>query len=85
MNEPRVYQLVTYAPGFIKFRISGNLESDPAELIWADYNDGLWKLEINGEPSPLLFGPARTRRFTATSGDVVEMTYAGPLSRIWRR
>jgi len=85
-HKPFVYKLVTYTPGYIKFKISGDSETGGvSEFVWADYNDGLWNLEINGQPSTLTYGPARTRAFMATPGDVIEMTYAGPLSRLWRR
>jgi hypothetical protein len=81
-HTPRSYQLVTYTPGYIKLRISG--DSGKNQLIWADYNDSFWNLKINGQPSPLAYGPARLRTFTAASDDIIEMTYAGPLSRLWR-
>lgn len=83
-RRPGAYELVVYTPGFIKFRISGSQDTSESEYVWADYNDGLWKLKVNGQESPLTYGPARTRSFMAASGDVIEMTYAGPLSRLWR-
>lgn len=83
-HMPRDYKLVIYTPGYIKFTISGDSEKDVSEFIWADYNDGLWNLKINDQPSLLTYGPARTRAFMAASGDVIEMTYAGPISRFWR-
>jgi len=54
-------------------------------LIWADYNDGLWRLKINGEIQPFESAPARLRGFQARPGDQVEMSYLGPLSGLWRR
>lgn len=83
-HAPRAYELVTYTPGYIKFRISNDVEQSASQLVWTEYNDGFWNLKINGNPAPLGNGPAQFRTFAAASGDIVEMSYAGPLSRLWR-
>lgn len=83
-HAPAGYVLDTYSPGYIRVRIAEGIGNTPADFIWTEYNDGFWNLRVNGKAAPLVHGPARLRMFTATPGDVVEMTYKGPLSRMWR-
>jgi hypothetical protein len=83
-QEPYPYQLILYSPGAIKFKVLGNAIEKPVKLIWADYNDGFWRLKINGQPIEIQAGPAKTRIFEAKSGDTIEMRYLGPLSQLWR-
>jgi hypothetical protein len=79
------YTLKRYTPGYISFVVAGPDGGEPLALIWADYNDGLWRLKINGEIQPFESAPARLRGFQARPGDQVEMSYLGPLSGLWRR
>lgn len=81
---PLRYALTTYEPGSVKFTITDENLRNGDRVIWADYDDGFWTLKINGQAAALEPGPARLRTFSAKSGDEVEMTYAGPLSRWWR-
>lgn len=83
-HAPRPYELVIHTPGYVKLKIGNEAEQASVQHIWAEHDDGLWRLKINGMPSSFSYGPAHMRSFTAKGGDVVEMTYAGPLSRLWR-
>jgi hypothetical protein len=81
---PQPYSLNLYSPSRIQFTVLGDPSSKPLELIWADYNDGFWRLKINGEVIQLKMGPANTRSFKAYVGDTIEMSYLGPFSALWR-
>lgn len=83
-HAPRPYELVIYTPGYVKLKIGNEAEQTSDQHIWAEHNDGLWRLKINGISSSFSKGPANLRSFNAKGGDIVEMTYAGPLSRLWR-
>ncbi|MEP6390290.1 MAG: hypothetical protein ABJ056_10245 [Halioglobus sp.] len=83
-EEPYQYSLAIYSPGYIKFRLVGDGASHATRLIWADVNDGFWKLRINGERAEFIPTIASLRMFIAEPGDDIEMIYEGPLSRIWR-
>jgi hypothetical protein len=86
VNEsPHPYGLITYTPGYIKLTVFGDIASGESRFVWSDYNDGFWRLKINGESATFLKGPAKTRAFSAAPGDTVEMVYAGPLSQLWRK
>lgn len=85
-REPKKYNLISYEPSRVKLTIPFEAQNAaiPERLIWADYNDGYWKLYINGKSHPLEMGPAKMRLFTALPGDKIEMVYMGPLSQLWR-
>lgn len=83
-RTPVTYSLETYDPGRIKFKIVDNSIAINSPLVWAEYNDGFWKLFINEQESEFDTFPAGLRAFHANTGDTVEMIYAGPLSRWWR-
>jgi hypothetical protein len=81
------YHLVEYTPSRIVFDVPSNaLESKP-ELLWADVNDGYWKLWVNGKKQNFRDAPAGLRGIPldlASQSLHVEMIYEGPLSRFWR-
>ena len=83
-RQAQPYQLVRYTPGFISFRVLGESSGTAQKLVWSEYDDGLWTLSINGEPIQIEHTPARLRAFQALAGDLIEMKYKGPLSRVWR-
>jgi hypothetical protein len=82
------YSLQLYSPGVVRFVIGKHPEgldrSVPARFVWADYDDGYWQLSVNGEPKAFVPGPAALRYFDARPGDLIQMTYHGPLSRFFR-
>jgi hypothetical protein len=78
------YTLSEYTPGYIKITVGGTDAETMRGLIWAEYNDGLWVLKINGKDSNFQASQANLRAFYAKPGDIVEMTYRGPLTRLWR-
>jgi len=83
-KEPYEYALAVYSPSYIKFRLIGNGGVGFSRLLWADVNDGFWRLKINGELADFMPTIASLRMFEAEPGDEIEMVYRGPLSRIWR-
>lgn len=82
---PYKYDLITYTPGYIKFIIRSGNPGLKSKLIWADYNDDFWTLKVNGRATTFEVVPAKLRGFYGMPGDVVEMVYEGPLSRLWRK
>jgi hypothetical protein len=83
-RQAQPYQLVTYTPGYISFRVLGVSSGTAQRLVWAEYDDGFWTLSINGEPIQIEHTRARLREFQARAGDLIEMKYQGPLSSLWR-
>lgn len=86
-RKPKTYHLISYEPSRVIFTIPFVTSGDPIpeKLIWADYNDGYWRLYVNGKNQPFEAGPAKMRLFTASPGDKIEMVYMGPLSQFWRK
>lgn len=84
-SRPQPYRLQIYAPGSIRFQVQGEAGAEPRLLVWADYTDGFWRVRVNGQEQDIVPVPARLRGFHARPGDHIELTYRGPLSRLWRR
>ena len=88
-REVQHYSLNLYSPGVVRFVIGKRPEglepSASSRFVWADYNDGYWQLSVNGERQSFVSGPAALRYFDARPGDLIQMTYLGPLSRFFRR
>ncbi len=84
-QSPCKYELIAYTPGYIAFTVRGGYAGIKSKLIWADYDDGFWKLKINSVVGAFDTTPAKLRGFYAMQGDKVEMIYAGPLTRLWRK
>lgn len=84
-QSPCEYELIAYTPSYIAFTVRGGYTNTMTKLIWADYDDGFWKLKINGGIRNFEATPAKLRGFYAMPGDRVEMVYTGPLTRLWRK
>jgi hypothetical protein len=83
-RTPVSYRLRTYQPGRVEFDVTDDALDRDLQLVWSDFDDGLWQLRINGANADLEDFSAGLRSFHARSGDRVEMIYAGPLTRWWR-
>jgi hypothetical protein len=85
-QSPYPYQLVKYSPSEIVFNLNAG-ERD-LSLLWADFTDGFWDLEINGQKSQFMTdAPASLRAFQIISesgNNTIRMVYRSPLSRFWR-
>lgn len=86
-RQPWPYELSVYAPHRIEWTAAVPASK---KLLWADVDDGRWRLFVNGEPREMPPGPARLRvidlsQFTAGERVRIEMSYRGPLTRLWRR
>ena len=84
------YVLNIYSPSRIAFSVRPEWIPADALLLWADVNDGLWTLTVNGRPTEFAKpAPAALRLIAIPRSEVtapvrIEMVYRGPLSRIWR-
>ena len=81
---PVPYKLLRYGPGVIDFSFEWNGAPDQL-LAWADVNDGLWTIGINGAHHTLIEHDASVMQFKPFKGmNKVCLRYQGPVSRFWR-
>ena len=83
-GRPIKYKLIEYSPSYIKILITDKNFLLPEKMIWADFDDGYWSLDVNGRHEIIHLSPSGMRGIVAKEGDTIEMRYRGPLSRFWR-
>lgn len=83
-KTPFDYNLIHYSPSRIEFDLHNDMK-DNLLLLWAETNDGLWRIQINGKEVEFIKGKAQLRYFNVSPGfSVIKMIYYGPLSKLWR-
>ena len=83
----RAYRLRLYSPGVVEVSVRSQGPGDV--VLWADVDDGRWRLSINDRPAAFVDMRADLRGIDlghVPPGEIarIRMAYHGPLSRFWR-
>jgi glycosyltransferase involved in cell wall biosynthesis len=84
------YRLIQYGPSRIVFEVDSTHISPSHEIVWADVNDGYWRITINSKATKFAAAPAGLMGIfgpnlgPAEGTHRVELSYHGPLTRLWR-
>jgi hypothetical protein len=86
-REAREYHLGQYSPGIVELAVRSRGPGDV--LLWADVDDGRWRLTVNEQPAAFVRMPADLRgidlgHLPPGAQARIRMAYHGPLSRFWR-